>query len=211
MNPTSPRLRGTGKIIIGLVGESAAGKGTVAAFLTEKYGASTHAFSKSMKDCVSRLYLPLSRENLTKFSTLTRQAYGEDLYARVVAKDCEADAHAMIVVDGIRLEADMAALKGLPGFHLIYITAPAETRWRRARNRGEKAGESEMSLEQFKREELLPTELAIKSIGASAEFTVENAGDFAELYTSMESILDYIKAGDFDHPHPHRNKLRPSL
>lgn len=197
------------KIIIGLVGEAAAGKGTVAAFLTDKFGASTHTFSTSMKECVKRLYLPLSRENLTKFSTLTRQAYGEDLYARVVAKDCENDTHEMIVVDGIRLEADMAALKAFPGFHLIYVTAPVEIRWQRARNRGEKAGESDMSLEDFKKEELLPTELAIKSIGESAEFTVPNAGDFAELYTSMESILDYIKAGDFDHPHPHRNKLHP--
>ena len=197
------------KIIIGLVGEAAAGKGTVAAFLTDKFGASTHTFSKAMKDCVARLYLPLSRENLTNFSTLTRQAFGEDLYARVVAKDCEADTHEMIVVDGIRLEADMAALKGFPGFHLIYVTAPVEIRWQRARNRGEKAGESEMSLEDFKKEELLPTELAIKEIGARAEFTVPNSGDFAELYTSMESIIDYIKAGDFDHPHPHRNKLHP--
>jgi dephospho-CoA kinase len=199
----------TGKIIIGLVGEAAAGKGTVAAFLNDKYGASTHTFSKSMKDCVQRLYLPLSRENIAAFSTLTRKAYGEDLYARVVAKDCEADAHGIIVVDGIRLVADMSALKDLPGFHLIYVTAPVEIRWKRARNRGEKAGESEMSLEQFKQEELLPTELAIKSIGEGAEFTVENSGDFAELYTTMESILEFVKAGDFDHPHPHRNKLHP--
>jgi dephospho-CoA kinase len=199
----------TGKIIIGLVGEAASGKGTVAAFLTDKFGASTHTFSKSMKDCVQRLYLPLSRENIAAFSTLTRKAYGEDLYARVVAKDCEADEHAMIVVDGIRLVADMAALKDFPGFHLIYVTAPVEIRWQRARKRGEKAGEADMTLEQFKQEELLPTELAIKSIGESAEFTVENSGDFAELYTTMESILEFIKAGDFDHPHPHRNKLHP--
>ena len=197
------------KIIIGLVGEAAAGKGTVAAFLTEKYGASSHTFSKAMKECVARLYLPLSREVIAKFSTLTREAYGQDLYARVVAKDCEADTHEMIVVDGIRLEADMVALKGFSGFHLIYVTAPVEIRWQRARNRGEKAGESEMSLEDFKKEELLPTELAIKGIGQSAEFTVENAGDFAELYSSMTSIIEYIKAGDFDHPHPHRNKLHP--
>lgn len=199
------------KIIIGLVGEAAAGKGTVAAFLNEKYGASTHTFSKAMKDCVARLYLPLSRENIAAFSTLTRKAYGEDLYARVVAKDCETDTHDIIVVDGIRLEADMTALKSLPGFHLIYVTAPVELRWQRARNRGEKAGESEMTLEQFKEEELLPTETAIKGIGEAAEFTVENAGDFAELYTSMESILEYIKAGDFDHPHPHRNVLHPKF
>ncbi len=195
------------KIIIGLVGEAASGKGTVASFLNDKYGASTHTFSRSMKDCLVRLYLPLSRENMSKFSTLTRQAFGEDLFAHVVAGDCERDEHSIIVVDGIRLKADMVALKRFSGFHLIYVTAPIETRWQRARNRGEKAGESEMTLEDFKREELLPTELAIKAIGEGAEFTIDNGGRIDDLEASITSIIDYIKAGDFDHPHPHRNKL----
>jgi dephospho-CoA kinase len=197
------------KIIIGLVGEAASGKGTVAAYLNDKYGASTHTFSKAMKECVGRLHLPLSRDNIAKFSTLTRQAYGEDLYARVVAKDCAGDEHAMMVVDGIRLGADMVALKELAGFHLIYVTAPVEVRWQRARNRGEKAGEAEMTLEKFKEEENLPTEREIRQIGSSAEFIVDNAGQIDDLYAAAHSIVEYIKAGDFDHPHPHRNKLRP--
>lgn len=199
------------KIIIGLVGEAASGKGTVAKYLVDKYGAKTFAFSTSMKDCVKRLHLPLSRDVIAKFSTLTRQAYGEDLYAKVVAEDCKEADSDVLVVDGIRLHADTVELKKLPGFHIIYVTAPVEIRWQRARNRGEKAGESDMTLEQFKQEELLPTELAIKDIGATAEFIVDNSGKMDELYTSMESIYGYIKAGDFDHPHPHRNKLRPTL
>ena len=197
------------KIIIGLVGEAASGKGTVAKYLVEKYGARTFAFSTAMKDCVKRLHLPLSREIIAKFSTLTRQAYGDDLYAKVVAEDCKEADVAMIVVDGIRLKADMTELKQLAGFHLLYVTAPVETRWQRARGRGEKAGESEMSLDDFKKEELLPTELAIKEIGASAEFTVDNSGKMDELFTSTESIVEYIKAGNFDHPHPHRNMTHP--
>ncbi len=199
------------KIIIGLVGEAAAGKGTVAAYLTEKYGAKTLAFSTPMKECVARLHIPLSRENLTKFSELTRQAYGEDLYAHVVAEDAKALPDPMVVVDGIRRPADYANLKELSGFHLIYVTAPVEIRWQRARLRGEKANEANMTLEDFKKEELLPTELAIKEIGQKAEFIVDNSGKIEELYASMESIIEYIKAGDFDHPHPHRNKLHPTL
>ena len=44
-----------------------------------------------------------------------------------------------------------------------------------------------------------------------AEFIVDNSGKFDELYTSMSSIVEYVQAGDFDHPHPHRNKLHPKL
>lgn len=199
------------KIIIGLVGEAAAGKGTVAAYLVEKYGAKTFAFSTAMKDCVKRLHLPLSRENLTAFSELTRKTYGEDLYAKVVAEDCREAAGDMLVVDGIRRPADVTNLKTLPGFHMLYVTAPVEVRWQRARLRGEKATEANMTLEEFKKEELLPTEVEIKTIGGGAEFTVDNSGKMDELYTSTESIIEYIKAGNFDHPHPHRNKLHPKL
>ncbi len=199
------------KIIIGLVGEAAAGKGTVAQYLVEKYGAVTFAFSKPMKDCLTRLHIPLSRENLTAFSEITRRTYGDDLYAKVIAKDCGAADSAMIVVDGIRRMTDVTTLKDLPGFHMIYVTAPVELRWQRARKRGEKAGEADMTLEQFKAEELLPTEVAIREVGGRAEFTVENAGSFDELYASTGSIIEYVKAGDFDHPHPHRNRLHPTL
>jgi dephospho-CoA kinase len=201
----------TDKIIIGLVGEAAAGKGTVAAYLLDKYGAKTLAFSTPMKDCLKRLHVNLSREHLTVFSEFTRKAFGEDLYARVVAEDAKALPDPLVVVDGIRRPADYANLKELPGFHLIYVTAPVELRWERARKRGEKAGEAGMTLEQFKKEELLPTELEIKAIGQKAEFIVDNSGKFDELYASMESIVEYVKAGDFDHPHPHRNKLHPRL
>ncbi len=197
------------KIIIGLVGEAASGKGTVALYLKEKYGARTLAFSTPMKECVARLHLPLSRENLTKFSEVTRQAFGDDLYSQVVAADAKVAPDPFIVVDGIRRPGDYQNLKDLPGFHLIYVTAPVDIRWQRARNRGEKVGESEMSLEKFKEEELLPTELEIKKIGAMAEFITDNRGEIPELYNSVHSIVEYIKAGQFDHPHPHRNKLHP--
>ena len=199
------------KLVIGLVGEAAAGKGTVAAYLLEKHGAKTLAFSTPMKDCLKRLSVPLSRENLTAFSEFTRKAYGEDLYARVVAEDAKTSTEPLVVVDGIRRPADYANLKELPGFHLIYVTAPVELRLERARNRGEKATEATMSLEDFKKEELLPTELEIKEIGKKAEFIVDNSGKFDELYTSMSSIIEYVQAGDFDHPHPHRNVLKPEL
>ncbi len=197
------------KIVIGIIGKAASGKGTVGKYLEDKYGAVPFVFSKSMKDCLKRLHLPLSRENLTAFSELTRKTFGDDLYAKVIAEDCKESDAPMVSVDGIRRMTDMTILKTLPGFHTIYVTAPVELRWQRARARGEKANEANMTLEQFKAEELLPTEVTIGQVGDRAEFSVVNDGSFDELYTSLESIVEYIKAGDFDHPHPHRNRLDP--
>lgn len=178
-----------GKRIIGLVGEKGGGKGTVAAYLREKHGAAVHRFSAPMKDCLDRLGLPATRENLIAFSELTRRAYGEDLYARVIARDSAGDEAGLVVVDGIRREADIAALKNLPGFLLVYVTAPLETRWERARKRGEKPEETEMSLERFMSEESAPTELDIAALGAKADATLDNSGTFEELYRQIEGLI----------------------
>ena len=52
------------KIIIGLVGQLACGKGTVAEYLKEKYGASVYRYSTMLRDVLNRLYLEINRVNM---------------------------------------------------------------------------------------------------------------------------------------------------
>ncbi len=66
------------KIVLGLAAELAGGKGTVAKYVTEKYDGSSHRFSTMLRDILSRIYLPDSRENMQKLSTILRQNFGED-------------------------------------------------------------------------------------------------------------------------------------
>jgi len=182
------------KIILGFVGEKLSGKGTVAEHLKKTCGASVHRFSIPMRDCVKRLHLPLTRENLITFSVITRKAFGEDLYAKVIADDSKEDHAEIVAVDGVRYEADISELRKLDGFHLVYITAPAKTRFGRMKTRGENAGETEMSWEAFMEEEKAPTEIAIPELGATAEFVVENDGSFEELYAKVDGIISYLKS-----------------
>lgn len=179
------------KIIIGLVGEKAGGKGTAADHLEKRYGAKTHTFSTPMKDCVKRLGLELTRENLIKFSELTRKAYGQDLYARVVAKDAIEDPAELVIVDGIRRPEDISNLATDPGFHLIYVTAPLDLRYERAKARNEK-GEGSMTLEEFTAQESAETERDIPELGKGAQFTVDNSGTFEELHARLERIMNEI-------------------
>lgn len=180
------------KIIIGLVGEKLSGKGTAAEHLEKDFGGSVHKFSTSMRDCVKRLHLPVSRENLIAFSEMTRKAFGEDLYAKVIAGDSQDDTSQLVVVDGIRREADITALKKLDNFHLVYVTAPAEMRYKRMQTRGENAGETEMSWEGFMEEENAPTEVAIPVLGATAKHRIENIGTFEEFHMQLEKVMDEI-------------------
>jgi dephospho-CoA kinase len=182
------------KAIIGLVGEKASGKGTAADYLAKEHGASVHRFSASMKRCLEILRLPLTRENFIAFSEITRKAYGEELYAKVIAAEAAGDDAELAVVDGIRREADMSELKKLPGFTLVYVTAPAELRWERSRKRGEKEGETEMTFEQFMAEEQAPTERAIPELGANADHRIDNSGELDQLYKQLNEAIGSLSS-----------------
>ncbi|MDD5251611.1 MAG: AAA family ATPase [Patescibacteria group bacterium] len=177
------------KIIIGLTGEIGAGKDTVANYLVEKHHATVHKFSTAMFDCLHRLDVTTTRENLATFSVITRQSYGEDLYARIVARDCGHDPSAIVVANGIRRPADMVHLKKLPGFRLVFVSAPERLRFERIRNRGEKENEKNMSWEEFAANEKLPTEAAIHEISDEADVRLDNAGDLTALYAQVDRLL----------------------
>lgn len=181
------------KIIIGLVGEKLSGKGTAAEYFQKDFGGSIHKFSTSMRDCVKRLHLPVSRENLITFSEITRKAFGEDLYAKVIAGDSRDDTSDFVIVDGIRREADITELRKLDNFHLVYVTAPAEMRYKRMQTRGENVGETDMSWEDFMEEEHAPTEVAIPILGAEAEHRIDNDGTVEEFHEALERVVNEIR------------------
>ena len=68
------------KIILGLAGEMASGKGTVAKYAATKYGAKSWRFSTMLRDVLDRLLLEQSRDNLQNLSTVLRQNFGEELW-----------------------------------------------------------------------------------------------------------------------------------
>lgn len=177
------------KIILGIIGEIGSGKDTVADYLRDRHGATTHRFSSIMSDCLDRLGVAKTRENTAAFSELARQRFGENVFAKVIARDCDQDTAELVIANGVRRPADIEHLKAVPGFHLVYLAVPARLRYERIRNRGEKAEEHDMSWETFMANEVLPTELAIRELGAAADFTVDNAGDFESLYRQLENLL----------------------
>jgi dephospho-CoA kinase len=177
------------KIILGIVGEIGSGKDTVAAYLCERHGAATHRFSSAMTDCLERLGLEKTRENTAAFSEIVRHQYGEDTFGRVIARDCAADAAGLIVANGLRRAEDLAPLRALTGFRLVFLTMPAALRYQHIRNRGEKAEEHAMTWEKFQENEQLPTEAAIRDLGAQADFTLDNAGDLAHLYAQVDEMI----------------------
>ncbi|MDD2753076.1 MAG: AAA family ATPase [Candidatus Portnoybacteria bacterium] len=177
------------KIILGLAGEMASGKGTVAKYATEKYSAKTRRFSTMLRDVLDRLSLEQSRDNMQKLSTVLRQSFGEDLFAQVMAEDVKKEAGEVIVIDGIRRLADIKFLKANPKFKLTYLEADMNIRYERIVKRGENADDAKKTFDDFKKANEDESELQIKDLKNRADFLIDNNGSYEELYKQVDEIL----------------------
>jgi len=181
------------KIILGFTGQIASGKDVCKKYLEEKYGAKSFRFSTIMRELLSRLDLEINRQNLSSISLSLRQTFGEDLFAKTMAKDVTNDQTVIIVVDGIRRLADIEYLKRVSGFYLISIDALAETRYQRVIQRNENIGDHDKTFEQFLSDEKLETEMSIPAVMSQATIKINNNGNLGELYQRLDNMIAEIK------------------
>lgn len=179
----------TNKIILGFTGQMACGKGTVAAYLEEKHGASTYRFSTMLRDVLDRLYLEHTRDHMQTLSQILREHFGEDTMARVMARDVESDPHQLIVVEGIRRPDDIVYLGTIPGFVLVSIEADMQVRYNRIIARGENSDDTTKTLEQFEQDHEREPEQKIATIMKEASETINNDGSLEELYAQLDALV----------------------
>lgn len=177
------------KIILGITGEIASGKGTTAKYLIEKYSATTHRFSTALRDVAKRVYLEESRENLQKISTMLRENFGDDILSKVIFYDVNNDKNKIITIDGVRRMGDIEFLKQIPGFKLVYAEASMENRYQRIIKRGENVDDNTKTFEDFKKDHEREAELQIKDLKNVADFVIDNNGSLDDLYNQIDSIL----------------------
>ncbi len=177
------------KIIIGLVGEIASGKGLIVQYLKEKYKATSYRFSEPLRDILNRLYLPINRKNMQTMSQILRENYSQNILAKIMAMDAKKDNNGMVVIDGIRRMADIEYLKEIPEFKLVYVTADMKIRYDRIINRAENSDDNNKTFEQFEREHEAEPELKIAKVGQIAEFKIDNSGTKEELYAQVDKIM----------------------
>ncbi len=177
------------KIVVGIAGEIAAGKGTVAKYLIKKHKASTHRFSTALRDVAKRMYLEESRENLQKISTMMRENFSEDVLSIVIYKDVKNDDNQIVAIDGVRRMADIEFLKKIPDFKLAYIDTSMENRYERITKRGENVDDNNKTFEKFQKDNEHEAELQIKDLKDKADFVIDNNGTIEELYAQIDKIV----------------------
>lgn len=181
------------KIILGLAGEIASGKGTIAKYIVERYHGKSYRFSTMLRDLLDRLYLEHSRENMQTMSTMIRQSFGEDIMARVMVEDIKKESTDVIAIDGVRRLADIKYLRHLPGFKLAFIEADMKRRYERIVQRGENPDDKEKTLEEFEREHKQESELQIKDLRKNADLIINNDGSQEDVYAQVDKMMKEIK------------------
>ncbi|OGL74405.1 hypothetical protein A3E39_00945 [Candidatus Uhrbacteria bacterium RIFCSPHIGHO2_12_FULL_60_25] len=195
-------------LIIGLVGTAGSGKSHAASYMSKRYGGRIFKFSEYLSQVLDILAIPKSRDNLIKLSVALRKEFGENALAYAVARGVLSTepvlsevegletgmtgGATLAIVDGIRRVDDVAPLEPLPNFVLVAIDADPKLRFDRMKRRGEKAGESLLTWEQFMMEERAPTEVTIPEVIKRAKVRIANEGTVAELEAKIDDLMKHF-------------------
>jgi dephospho-CoA kinase len=177
------------KIIVGLTGPMASGKGTVKNYIVEKYAAKDCRFSSILRDILNRVDMPICRENLQKISTSLRQIFGEDLLAKAITKDAQSLDSNIVVIDGVRRMADIGHLIKLDNFILVSVDADLKTRYERLILRKENEDDKSKTFQAFLDDHKNEAEIAIPEVMSYAKEKINNDGSLTDLYQQIDEII----------------------
>lgn len=183
------------KIIIGLVGEIAAGKDTIADYLAENYQAQTFSFSQPLRDILDILYQEQSRINIATLGNILRQAFGQDLLSKIIAAKVKNSSAEIIVLPNVRLASDIVYLADEPGFVLVGVETDQATRFERLKNRRQNTDDQTKTWEQFLADAELTTELQIRDLIKKSAYRLDNNQSKEQLYQQVEELITKLKQG----------------
>lgn len=179
----------TKKIIIGLVGEIACGKGAAVDYLVKKYKAGSYRYSSILRDILDRIYEKQTRENLTNLSDWLRKKFGQDILSKTLARDMEKNKNKLIVFDGIRRLPELNIFKKIPGFILVRIVGDPKIRYERFIKRNENPGDNKKTYQRFLRDLKGLSDYEIPKVMKQADFEINNDGVLKELHKQVDQII----------------------
>lgn len=174
------------KLVIGLTGSNAAGKGEAARFL-DQLGFSVYSLSDIVREEAAARGLTAEREHLIKVGNLLRLEGGAGVLAQRLLPRLPDRA----AVDSIRNPAEVEVLRSLPWFILLGIQAPAAIRFERMLKRARPGDPS--TLAEYERREQQensadPTAQQLIKTFSMADRIVENDGNLEDLQRKLRSI-----------------------
>ncbi|HEX3721011.1 MAG TPA: AAA family ATPase [Verrucomicrobiae bacterium] len=175
--------------VIGICGQPASGKDTVADFFVSK-GFAHISLGDTLREEMGKQGLPIDRAHMSIFAADAKKTRGMAYLAELAAGKMSGNT----VVSGIRGTAEVEFLRRRFGadFTLLAVDAPLEMRYARARKRN-RTGD-DISFEEFCMIEDHERSAAsgaqeVDKVLALANVTLDNSGSVEELRTKLEPLL----------------------
>lgn len=179
------------KIVLGLTGPNAAGKGEVADYL-KTCGFTLHSLSNIVREESAARGLPPEREHLIAVGNDLRREGGPGVLAdRLIPRLGDRD-----VVDSIRNPSEVQALRSLPHFTLIGVAAATEVRFRRSLGRARPGDPDSLAgFEARERQENSddPNNQQLAATFELADRIVWNDSDLPALHRSLDRLLELFQ------------------
>jgi dCMP deaminase len=190
-------------MIIGLTGENCAGKGTVAEYLKTK-GFEYFSLSDVIREELAREGKEITRETLIAKGNSLRGELGADALAKKTIERLEKDGR-NYVIDSIRNGAEAKKIKGLKNSFIIYVTAPAETRFERMKSRARESDpktlDAFVKIEEMEMKNEEKTKQSLQDAFAIADRKLINDSSLEALHEKTDHLLSEF-SNDFKDERP---------
>ncbi len=175
------------KIVVGLTGPNASGKGELASHLRSR-GFAVHSLSDVVREAAAADGLPPEREHLIATGNRLRREGGPGVLAEGILDRLGS----WDVVDSIRNPAEVAVLRRLAYFRLFGVQAKTQTRFRRSLDRG-RPGDPK-TLEEFEGRERQensadPNAQQLAATFRLADQVIDNDADLDALKAEIDRLL----------------------
>ena len=190
------------KVVIGLTGKPLAGKETVGhiimkiaikecGYVLGQNYAHRQRFRDVLEETLKIWNISVNRDNLQKISQVmvAENAFGKNALSNAIYNRLINDNAEIVIADGVRWLADEEMIRNIPEKRglILHIKSDFDTRFARAKIR-RREGEAEISIEKFREQDNVKTEIYIEEIGGRADWAIENGGNMntAELEKQVE-------------------------
>jgi len=177
-------------LVIGLVGTAGSGKDTAASYIKRKYGAEEFRFSYLLVETLKIFDIEISRDNLAWLMNILKRKYGKDVLTKAMKKTIQKMSRSkLVVINGIRLPSDYKLLRSFKRNVLVFLDAPAKTRWQRVCQRQEKSDDN-VSFKEFQKLISAENERHIAKLGKKADFVIINDGGLDKFHLDITKVIE---------------------
>ncbi len=177
------------KIIFGLIGEIASGKGTIAKYIQKKYKADVFRFSDSIREILDILGKKQSRKNMSNLGTSLRRTFEDKgVFTDILIRKANSSKNKIIIIDGIRHKDEIKKLRKLKNFTTVAIVSDPETRLERLKKRAENPGDKKKTYSEFLKDSKKPTEKRIPGLIKTADEKIINNTNIKNLYRQIDEL-----------------------